>query len=213
MTNPMRDPTPWAWLERFRPRIAGGRCACGARWIMLVEALRCSAPACLRARYHRAIRSRAWVVGPTLGLRLVSRFADAQLPREFQLRGQLPPRSCNSAPKRSMLFNRAQFFAPNTTFGTSSFGVVPGGLPARSIQLGMKLYWYWLSGRERRCACWRFPKGSCRSDCYAKDTCPSGGPGCFIRQTGGKAALFPGRLGRGYGPPFAGVLHRDPSRK
>jgi len=39
------------------------------------------------------------------------------------------------------LFNRAQFFAPNTTFGTSSFGVVPGALPARSIQLGMKLYW------------------------------------------------------------------------
>ena len=39
------------------------------------------------------------------------------------------------------LFNRAQFFAPNTTFGTSSFGVVPGALPARSIQLGLKLYW------------------------------------------------------------------------
>lgn len=39
------------------------------------------------------------------------------------------------------LFNRAQFFAPGTTFGTSSFGVVPGALPARSIQFGMKLYW------------------------------------------------------------------------
>ncbi len=39
------------------------------------------------------------------------------------------------------LFNRAQFFAPNTTFGTSSFGVVPGALPARSLQLGLKLYW------------------------------------------------------------------------
>lgn len=39
------------------------------------------------------------------------------------------------------LFNRAQFFAPNTTFGTSSFGTVPGALPARSIQLGLKVYW------------------------------------------------------------------------
>ncbi len=39
------------------------------------------------------------------------------------------------------LFNRAQFFAPGTTFGTSTFGVVPGALPARSIQFGMKLYW------------------------------------------------------------------------
>ena len=39
------------------------------------------------------------------------------------------------------LFNRAQFFAPNTTFGTASFGTVPGALPARSIQLALKLYW------------------------------------------------------------------------
>jgi hypothetical protein len=39
------------------------------------------------------------------------------------------------------LFNRPQFFAPGTTFGTSTFGVVPGALPARSIQFGMKLYW------------------------------------------------------------------------
>jgi hypothetical protein len=39
------------------------------------------------------------------------------------------------------LFNRTQFFAPATTFGTSSFGVVPGALPARSIQFGLKLYW------------------------------------------------------------------------
>ncbi len=39
------------------------------------------------------------------------------------------------------LFNRAQFFAPGTTFGNSSFGVVPGALAARSIQFGMKLYW------------------------------------------------------------------------
>jgi len=39
------------------------------------------------------------------------------------------------------LFNRTQFFAPGTTFGTSTFGVIPGALPARSIQFGMKLYW------------------------------------------------------------------------
>lgn len=39
------------------------------------------------------------------------------------------------------LFNRAQFFAPNTTFGTSSFGTVPGALAARSIQLALKVYW------------------------------------------------------------------------
>ena len=39
------------------------------------------------------------------------------------------------------LFNRTQFFAPGTTFGTSTFGVIPGALAARSIQFGMKLYW------------------------------------------------------------------------
>jgi hypothetical protein len=39
------------------------------------------------------------------------------------------------------LFNRTQFFAPATTFGTATFGVVPGALPARSIQFGLKLYW------------------------------------------------------------------------
>ncbi len=39
------------------------------------------------------------------------------------------------------LFNRTQFFAPGTTYGTSTFGVVPGALPARSIQFGLKLYW------------------------------------------------------------------------
>ncbi len=39
------------------------------------------------------------------------------------------------------LFNRTQFFAPATKFGTSTFGVVPGALPGRSIQFGMKLYW------------------------------------------------------------------------
>ncbi len=39
------------------------------------------------------------------------------------------------------IFNRTQFFAPQTTFGTSTFGVVPGALAGRSIQFGMKLYW------------------------------------------------------------------------
>ncbi len=39
------------------------------------------------------------------------------------------------------LFNRTQFFAPGTTYGTSTFGVIPGALPSRSIQFGMKLYW------------------------------------------------------------------------
>ena len=39
------------------------------------------------------------------------------------------------------LFNRTQFFAPGTTFGAATFGVVPGALPARSIQFGLKLYW------------------------------------------------------------------------
>lgn len=39
------------------------------------------------------------------------------------------------------LFNRVGFYAPNTTFGDPNFGVVTGALPARSIQLGMKLYW------------------------------------------------------------------------
>jgi hypothetical protein len=39
------------------------------------------------------------------------------------------------------VFNRTQFYAPGTTFGTSTFGVIPGALPARSIQFGLKLYW------------------------------------------------------------------------
>jgi hypothetical protein len=39
------------------------------------------------------------------------------------------------------LFNRPAFYAPNTTFGDPSFGVVTGAFPGRSIQLGMKLYW------------------------------------------------------------------------
>jgi hypothetical protein len=39
------------------------------------------------------------------------------------------------------IFNRTQFFAPGTTYGTSTFGVIPGALAARSIQFGAKLYW------------------------------------------------------------------------
>jgi len=39
------------------------------------------------------------------------------------------------------LFNRPQFFAPDTSFGDANFGVVPGALAARSIQFGLKLYW------------------------------------------------------------------------
>ena len=39
------------------------------------------------------------------------------------------------------LFNRVGFYAPNITFGTPNFGRVTGALPARSIQMGMKLYW------------------------------------------------------------------------
>ena len=39
------------------------------------------------------------------------------------------------------LFNRTGFYAPNTTFGNPNFGRITGTLPARSIQLGMKLYW------------------------------------------------------------------------
>jgi hypothetical protein len=39
------------------------------------------------------------------------------------------------------IFNRTQLFAPDRTYGTSTFGVIPGALAARSIQFGMKLYW------------------------------------------------------------------------
>src|SRR5260370_39138364 len=36
---------------------------------------------------------------------------------------------------------RVGFYAPNTSFGNPNFGRVTGALPARSIQMGMKLYW------------------------------------------------------------------------
>lgn len=37
------------------------------------------------------------------------------------------------------LFNRANFGAPGTTFGTSSFGVISSVADARVIQLGFKV--------------------------------------------------------------------------
>lgn len=43
------------------------------------------------------------------------------------------------------LFNRAQFYAPgfgaNAYFGSPTFGTLTAALPARSVQLGLKLYW------------------------------------------------------------------------
>ena len=39
------------------------------------------------------------------------------------------------------LTNRANFYAPNTTFGDPNFGVINGALPARSIQLGTRYDW------------------------------------------------------------------------
>jgi hypothetical protein len=38
-------------------------------------------------------------------------------------------------------FNHANFYAPNQTFGDPSFGRITGALPARSIQMGLKVYW------------------------------------------------------------------------
>ncbi|MBZ5513331.1 MAG: TonB-dependent receptor [Acidobacteriia bacterium] len=38
-------------------------------------------------------------------------------------------------------FNHANFYAPNQTFGDPSFGRITGALPARSIQIGLKIYW------------------------------------------------------------------------
>jgi hypothetical protein len=39
------------------------------------------------------------------------------------------------------LFNRAAFYQPDTYFGDSGFGQVFQAYPARSIQMGLKLYW------------------------------------------------------------------------
>ncbi len=39
------------------------------------------------------------------------------------------------------LLNRPNFYAPNTTFGNPSFGVITGSLPGRSIQLGARYDW------------------------------------------------------------------------
>ncbi len=38
-------------------------------------------------------------------------------------------------------FNRANFYAPNATFGTPSFGQISATLPPRDVQFGLKLYW------------------------------------------------------------------------
>src|SRR5262249_48154462 len=39
------------------------------------------------------------------------------------------------------LFNRTAFYQPNTVFGNPAFGQVFQAYPARSVQLGVKLYW------------------------------------------------------------------------
>jgi hypothetical protein len=39
------------------------------------------------------------------------------------------------------LFNRTAFYQPDTYFGDSGFGQVSQAYPARSIQVGLKLYW------------------------------------------------------------------------
>jgi hypothetical protein len=39
------------------------------------------------------------------------------------------------------LFNRAGLYGPNTSFGDPNFGRIGQAYPARSIQVGMKLYW------------------------------------------------------------------------
>ncbi len=39
------------------------------------------------------------------------------------------------------LLNRANFYAPNTTFGDPNFGVITGALPGRSVQLGARYDW------------------------------------------------------------------------
>jgi hypothetical protein len=38
-------------------------------------------------------------------------------------------------------FNRANFYAPNISFGDPSFGRISATLPPRDVQLGLKLYW------------------------------------------------------------------------
>ncbi len=38
-------------------------------------------------------------------------------------------------------FNRANFYAPNATFGSPSFGQISATLPPRDVQFGLKLYW------------------------------------------------------------------------
>jgi hypothetical protein len=38
-------------------------------------------------------------------------------------------------------FNRANFYAPNASFGDPSFGRIASTLPPRDVQFGLKLYW------------------------------------------------------------------------
>ncbi|MGO9275430.1 MAG: TonB-dependent receptor domain-containing protein [Terriglobia bacterium] len=38
-------------------------------------------------------------------------------------------------------FNRVNFYAPNTSFNSTSFGTITGAEPARDIQIRMKLFW------------------------------------------------------------------------
>jgi len=38
-------------------------------------------------------------------------------------------------------FNRANFYAPNTSFGSPAFGTITGANPARDIQFALKLFW------------------------------------------------------------------------
>lgn len=38
-------------------------------------------------------------------------------------------------------FNHPNFYQPDQTFGSPTFGRISGALPARSVQLGLKVYW------------------------------------------------------------------------
>jgi len=49
---------------------------------------------------------------------------------KFELRGEM-----------FNAFNRANFYAPNATFGSPSFGRISATLPPRDVQFGLKLYW------------------------------------------------------------------------
>jgi hypothetical protein len=38
-------------------------------------------------------------------------------------------------------FNRVNLYAPNQTYGSPGFGTITGALPARDVQMALKLYW------------------------------------------------------------------------